>query len=165
MRFTLPALILLAAPFSLAAQVGGSGKAADPRVAAALKEIGVSYEVDDDQDYKLTLKVDEDGERTQIVYIISATEEYGNLEIREIWAPAFKTKGKLDANVAREMLRANDRLKLGAWRLYGDGDDQMAVYAVQIDAGADAEAMRSALEIVLRVADAEELEQTGKDDY
>ena len=37
--------------------------------------------------------------------------------------------------------------------------------AVQIDADANAEAMRSALQIVVSVADAEELEQTGKDDY
>ena len=41
----------------------------------------------------------------------------------------------------------------------------MAVYAVQIDADADAEAIRSALQIVVTVADAEELKQTGKDDY
>lgn len=159
----LPLLILL--PATLNAQVGGSTPKPDPRVAAALKSIGVDSEVDDDGDYKLTLRVDEDGERTQIVYVISSTERYGNLEIREIWAPAFKTGGRLDDDVAREMLVANERMKLGAWRLYGDDDDQMAVYAVQIDADANAEAMRSALQIVVQVADAEEKEQTGKDDY
>lgn len=159
----LPFLILL--PATLNAQVGASAPKPDPRVAAALTAIGVDSDVDDDGDYKLTLRVDEDGERTQIVYVISSTERYGNLEIREIWAPAFKTGGRLDDDVAREMLVANERMKLGAWRLYGDDDDQMAVYAVQIDADANAEAMRSALQIVVQVADAEEKEQTGKDDY
>ena len=159
----LPCLLLL--PATLDAQVGRSAPAPDPRVAAALKSIGVDSEVDADGDYKLTLKVDGESERTQIVYVISSTERYGNLEIREIWAPAFKTGGRLDDDVAREMLVANERMKLGAWRLYGDDDDQMAVYAVQIDADANAEAMRSALQIVVQVADAEEKEQTGKDDY
>lgn len=159
----LPLLLLL--PAALDAQVGRSDPRPDPRVAAALKSIGVDSEVDPDGDYKLTLKVDDESERTQIVYVISSTERYGNLEIREIWAPAFKTGGRLDDDVAREMLVANERMKLGAWRLYGDDDDQMAVYAVQIDADANAEAMRSALQIVVQVADAEEQEQTGKDDY
>ncbi|HEX6644615.1 MAG TPA: YbjN domain-containing protein [Gemmatimonadales bacterium] len=157
--------LLLLVPGIAAAQIGGGGAKADPRVATALRSIGVSSEIDDDQDYKLVLDVDDDGDRTQIVYIISSTERYGNLEIREIWAPAFKTGGRLDADVARKMLAMNERMKLGAWRLYGEGDDQMAVYAVQIDADANAEAMRSALRIVVQVADAEELTQTGKDDY
>ena len=159
----LPFLFLL--PAGLAAQVGGSGPKPDPRVATALDAIGIEPEIDADGDYKLTLKVDEDGNRTQIVYVISSTERYGNLEIREVWAPAFKTGGRLDADVARAMLVTNERMKLGAWRLYDDDDDQMAVYAVQIDADANAEAMRSALQIVVSVADAEELKRTGKDDY
>lgn len=159
----LPLVILL--PAALEAQVGRSGPKPDPRVAAALDAIGIEPEIDADGDYKLTLKVDEDGGRTQIVYVISSTERYGNLEIREVWAPAFKTGGRLDDDVARAMLATNDRMKLGAWRLYGDDEDQMAVYAVQIDADADAEAIRSALQIVVTVADAEELKQTGKDDY
>ncbi len=159
----LPFLLLL--PADLDAQIGRSGPKPDPRVAAALDAIGIEPEIDADGDYKLTLKVDEDGNRTQIVYVISSTERYGNLEIREIWAPAFKTGGRLDADVARAMLVTNERMKLGAWRLYGEDDDQMAVYAVQVDADANAEAMRSALQIVVAVADAEELKQTGKDDY
>ena len=157
--------LLLLVPTLLTAQVGGAAPQPDPRVAAALRTIGVDSEIDEDGDYKLTLSVDDESDRTQIVYVISTTERYGNLEIREIWAPAFKTGGRLDADVARRMLESNDRLKLGAWRLYGKGDDQMAVYAVQIDAGANADALQSALEIVIQVADAEELEQTGKDDY
>ena len=89
----LPFLFLL--PAGLAAQVGGSGPKPDPRVATALDAIGIEPEIDADGDYKLTLKVDEDGNRTQIVYVISSTERYGNLEIREVWAPAFKTGGRL----------------------------------------------------------------------
>ena len=157
--------LLLLTPVALHAQIGRSTTQPDPRVAAALEAIGVESEVDADGDYKLVLRVDDEGERTQVVYVISSTERYGNLEIREVWAPAFKTGGRLDADVARQMLATNDRMKLGAWRLYGDDDDEMAVYAVQIDAEANAEAMRSALQIVVQVADAEELKQTGKDDY
>jgi len=157
--------LLLFTPVALAAQIGGSTTQPDPRIGSALEAIGIESEVDADGDYKLVLRVDDEGDRTQVVYVISATERYGNLEIREVWAPAFKTGGRLDADVARRMLATNDRMKLGAWRLYGDDDDEMAVYAVQIDADANAEAMRSALRIVVQVADAEELKQTGKDDY
>jgi hypothetical protein len=159
----LPLLLLL--PPALDAQVGRSAPTPDARIAAALEAIGIDSEIDADGDYKLMLQVDDESERTQIVYVISSTERYGNLEIREIWAPAFKTGGRLDDDVARQMLAANERMKLGAWRLYGEDDDQMAVYAVQIDADANTEAMRSALQIVVQVADAEELKQTGKDDY
>ena len=93
----LPLVILL--PAALEAQVGRSGPKPDPRVAAALDAIGIEPEIDADGDYKLTLKVDEDGGRTQIVYVISSTERYGNLEIREVWAPSFMRS--LVASMAR----------------------------------------------------------------
>jgi hypothetical protein len=163
MRTTLAGLALLLLSSQVAeAQLGTTGKAGDRRVRAALDEAGIEFTVDKDGDYKVIMPAE--GTRTQLVFVISQTQEYGNMEIREVWSAAFKTGGRLDADRANAMLVDNDRKKLGAWRLYGTGANQLAVFGVHVAADADAETLRNIIKLVVTTADAAEKEQVGTDD-
>ena len=158
----LVAALLLGLAQAAPAQIGGSDKSGDPRVKAALDELGLKYDVDSDGDYKLLLKLDSG--RTQFVWVISHTESYGNLEIREVYSFGFKTGGDLSKELSQRLLQENTENKLGAWRLVGSGSTQVATYAVQIAATADANSLKQALKIVVVLADAMEKEVVGKDD-
>ena len=143
------------------AQLGG-GKKGDARVKTVLEKLGIECKIDEDGDFKLELPTT--GSRTQIVDAISHTEEYGSLEIREIYAYSFKTGERLSNDLSIDLLRDNDRKKLGAWRIVGSDDKQVAAYAVQISADADADSFKAALDIVKTAADEREKAETGKDD-
>ena len=146
--------------------MGGTtaGKAADAAVERQIKSGGfTNYKVDNDGDFKMT--VDVPGGRTQLVYVISHTETVGSITVREIWSPAFKTGGHLSNEDAIRMLEDNNSKKVGAWRLYGKGDKQIAVFAIHLAANASGDALKSAIEFVSKVADLMEKEKTdGKDD-
>jgi len=144
------------------AQLGTTGKSGDRRVRAALEEAKIEFQIDKDGDYKIIMPAE--GSRTQLVFVISETQEYGNMEIREVWSAAFKTGGRLDVERANAMLIDNDRKKLGAWRLYGTGATQLAVFGVHVSADADAETLRNIIRLVVTTADAAEKEQLGTDD-
>lgn len=164
-----------------AAQIGNAAKKppADPRVKTVLEEIGYKYELTEDNDYKLVpIKTEEAGKdatgkpvfRSQLVYVNSNTEKYGTLEIREVLAPAFLSNGPLSATVANRLLRENNSVKLGSWRLVSitSGPNTgkfLLMYAAQISANGDAEALRLAIKSVLVIADRMEKELTGADDY
>src|ERR671938_271382 len=163
------------------AQLGTAAKKppADPRVKAALDEIGYKYEFVANNDYKLVpIQTEQDGTtpdgkpkfRSQLVYVNSNTEKYGTLEIREVLAPAFLSNGPLSAAVANRLLRENNSVKLGSWRLVviNSGENAgkyLAMYAAQIAADSDAESLRLPIKSVILIADRMEKELTGTDDY
>lgn len=163
------------------AQLGTAAKKvpADPRVKTALDEIGYKFELDANNDYKLVpIQTEQDGTtadgkpkfRSQLVYVNSNTEKYGTLEIREVLAPAFLSNGPLSAAVANRLLRENNSVKLGSWRLVvinsgANAGKYLAMYAAQIAADSDAESLRLTIKSVILIADRMEKELTGSDDY
>ena len=156
-----------------------SRPAADPRVKAALDRIGYKYELNSENDYKLTpIQTEQTGTsadgkpiwRTQLVYVNSNTEKYGSLEIREVLAPAFLSTGPLSATVANRLLRENNTVKLGSWRLVEiingpNAGKYLAMFAAQINADSDAESLRLTIKSVILIADRMEKELTNADDY
>lgn len=181
MKTPLVICVLLFMAQLAAAQIhsDNSRPAADPRVKAALDEIGYKYELDANNDYKLTpiqteqVGTTADGKpkwRTQLVYVNSNTEKYGSLEIREVLAPAFLSDGPLATTVANRLLRENNSVKLGSWRLVviNSGPNTgkyLAMYAAQISATSDAETLRLTIKSVILIADRMEKELTNADDY
>ena len=164
-----------------AAQVGNGRQKppADPRIKAALDEIGYKYEMTAENDYKLVpiqteqVGTDANGKpkwRSQLVYVNSNTEKYGTLEIREVLSPAFLSNGPLSATLANRLLRENNTVKLGSWRLVvinsgPNAGKYLAMFAAQIGANSDAESLRLAIKSVILIADRMEKEITGADDY
>jgi hypothetical protein len=163
------------------AQLGSAARKppADPRVKAALDQIGYKIQMTDDNDYKLVpIQTEQSGTtadgkpifRSQLVYVNSNVEKYGTLEIREVLAPAFLSNGPLSAAVANRLLRENNSVKLGSWRLVVINSGQnagkyLAMYAAQISADSDAESLRLTIKSVILIADRMEKELTGTDDY
>ncbi|HUQ32652.1 MAG TPA: hypothetical protein VM095_11065 [Pyrinomonadaceae bacterium] len=163
------------------AQVGAAAKKPppDPRVKVALDQIGYKFELTDDNDYKLVpIQTEQSGTtadgkpimRSQLVYVNSNVEKYGTLEIREVLAPAFLSNGPLSAAIANRLLRENNSVKLGSWRLVAinsgaNAGKYLAMYAAQIAADSDAESLRLTIKSVILIADRMEKELTGLDDY
>jgi hypothetical protein len=178
-RAALVLSILFLLAHTAQAQIGGAAKKkppADPRVRLALEQLGYKYELTEENEYRLfpietePSGADANGKptyRSQLVYVNSATEPYGSLEIREVWSPAFYSAGPLTAALANRLLRENNSVKFGAWRVevQQPSGKYLAMFAAQIAADSDTEALRLAIKSVMLIADRMEKELTGKDDY
>lgn len=138
-------------------------KQGDHRVQKLLEKLDLKYSVDQDGDFKVVVEF-EDG-RSQAAFINSDTETLGGFEIREIWSVAYISEGYLDIDTANTLLLANDKLKIGAWRLIAAGKNRyLAAFCVQISADTDPQSFLDALLVVLRIADEMEEKLTGEDD-
>jgi hypothetical protein len=159
---TLLALSLLPSA-ALAAAAPGTQRSnvADSRIAQQLDALGYHYDLDEGGDYRLTFRLE--GERSQLVYVISGVEEFGAHRIREIWAPAYRAPGALiPADVANRLLEDSQTSKLGSWVKQGD----MAVFVVKIPADASQQQLDDALDAAMRSADQMEAALTpDKDEF
>ena len=63
-------------------------RSADPAIARQLDSLKYKYEIDADGDYKLGF--DMDNGRSQLAFVISAVESFGDMKVREVWAPAYR---------------------------------------------------------------------------
>jgi len=153
MKTALAALLLLSA-LPCAAQDQPVG-ASDAGVGKLLDQLQYKYEVDEDGDYKLLMEVDAETERSQLVFVRSAVERYGNHRIREIWSYGWRASGdSFPAVVANRLLEASNSLIMGGWVKQG----QNAVFVVKIPADAGAEALDDAIGAAVRSADEMERE-------
>jgi hypothetical protein len=160
------ACVIFFAAQAQAQGAGGARKVGDARVKALLDQIGYKYELTVDGDFKL-IPIATDNGRSQLAYVVSKTQQYGTLEIREVMSPAYSSTGPLSAAIANRLLRENSEVKLGAWRVepHANGQKSLALFAVQVTAATDAETLRLAIKSVILVADRMEQELTGTDDY
>ena len=135
----------------------------DASIAPLLKALDYKYEVDDDGDYKLVFDVDDDGKRTQLVFVRSKVEEYGGQRIREVWSAGYQMEkdGAFPAVVANRLLEASMDSKMGGWAKQGPA----AIYIVRIPANADRDTLDRAITAAIDSADEMEAELSpGKDD-
>lgn len=132
----------------------------DPTIKRQLDSLGIKYTVDDDNDFKITMEVD-DGRRTQLVFVRSNVENYGSHHVREIWSPGYKASGdQFPANVANRLLEHSNEVKLGSWVK----QKSYAIFVVKISTDASAEQLNDALKAAVRSADEVEQEFTGSKD-
>lgn len=144
-------------------QIGAKKRevAIDPRVSAALDAASLKYRTDRDGDYILSFELDDD--RDHVVFVPSSTEAWGVMEIREVFAFAYRSKTRLSQAKLEKMLKANAAMKSGAWQLV-DGDQLSAIFSVKVAADCDGDALKTVVWGVARTAD--EMEQSltsGKD--
>lgn len=145
-----------------AESAGAVSKGGDPQVRAQLDLLGYKYQVDDDGDFVLTFGLDE--KRSQMAYVLSRTQRFGSLKVREIWSPAYRTAdgGALPAPIANRLLEDGQLSKLGGWI----SQDGVAVFVVKIDADAPQQALDDAIDYAVRAADRMEAELTpGQDEF
>ena len=160
--FAAVALLVCAFPLSgVVAADEPSSSGPDARIKAQLDALEYEYEVDEDNDFKLVFNIGEEG-RSQIVYVRSPVESYGEHQVREIWSPAYHSPTEaFPALIANRLLEDSDTKKLGGWVK----QDKYAVFVVKIPANADGEALDDALDAAMAAADEMENELTpGQDD-
>ncbi|WP_394537360.1 hypothetical protein PRJ39_14400 [Lysobacter enzymogenes] len=139
-----------------------ASKDGDPALRAHLQALGYKYEVDEDGDFVLTFALDE--QRSQMAYVLSRTQRYGSLKVREIWSPAYRSadRGALPAAVANRLLEDGQLSKLGGWV----SQDGVAVFVVKLDADASQQTLDDAIDYAVRAADQMEAELTpGQDEF
>jgi len=136
----------------------------DPRVQAALDDLGLNYEIQDSGAFRIGMRF-EDG-RTHVAFINSTTSTLGDLEIREITSPVNVTDGPLSAEMANQLLQDNTNKKLGAWQTVELNDQRhLTMFTARIGADSSPEQLQSALYGVLYTADAMEAELTDGDRF
>jgi len=154
--------LLLAAAGVAHAQTTAAATTPDARVEAALKGAQLGFLIDEG-DYRLDYKVDET--RSQRVWVASATTSLPPLEVRDVWSVAARGKGAVPAELAVRLLQENVRMVLGAWQVNQGKDEYLVVFSAQVDADADAAALREVIEVVMYSADRIEKELSGTDAF
>jgi len=162
----LPVVALLALHGTALAQLGDADSpsaTADERIRKQLEALELKYELSSTGNYKLVFDMGEG--RSQVVIINSSTEKLETLEIREIWSPAYKSKGQLPKDVANQMLESSFDQKIGAWQVMTSDDDHMATYAAKIAANADNKTLMLIIRAVATAADRMESKVTTGDEF
>lgn len=161
----LGACLALLAGLPADAQDGGGKEATtpDPVLKARLDELKLKYDIGPQGDFKLIFDVGEG--RSQLVFVQSATEEYGGTKIREIWSPAVKVKGDLDAALANKLLADSQERKIGGWQLMNLGDERLIVYSIKLPDPQNGEELYRMINAAMLSADEMEKELTSKDEY
>lgn len=158
-------LILFAALLSTAVIAAEPAKPAtnpDPQIKKQLEELEYKYEIDKDGDYQLTFEVEGKDKRSQLVFVRSPVQTFGEHKVREIWSSGYKSQAKdFPAEVANRLLVATNVSKLGAWAK----QDEYAVFVIKLRANASTRELDDAIDAAVRSADEMEAELTpGKDD-
>lgn len=161
---TVLSTILLAPIHALAQAPTETGdKTGDPRVKTALDSLKYKYTVNKSKAYEVTFDLKD--QRSQVVFINSATQKFSKLELREVTSTAFRVKGKLSSEQALRLLADNDRRTWGSWRLVEEDGFTFVIYAVQLPADSNADTLDSAIDAVMYTADEMEKEVTKADDF
>ncbi len=165
--------LLIAATAAVAATIDVAPTAPapmqDPRIAVQLKALSYQYAVTEDQDYRLIIQI-ADEKRAQTVVVNSNTEVYDQAQIREVWSIALKAVSPIEPALAERLLKANNTVKMGAWREWpgakvGASQEIYIVFAAQIDANAPQEVLAATIHLVSQTADALEKELAQQDDH
>jgi len=136
----------------------------DPRVAKALQELGIKYQVSQDGDYRFGF--DLGNGRTQLGFIKSKTYEFCGIEIREIFSEGLRSMGPFDARTCNILLQQNAQLKVGAWEVGKDAEDNhFAIFSARVAADLQGEELLAIIAAVLKTADDMEQRLGGRDDF
>lgn len=132
-----------------------------PEVKRQLEAAGTPYQVDDDNDFKVT--VDLGNGRTQLVYILSDTNAVGTLRVRELWSAGYKAEDgrMIPLAVANRLLEHSNSVILGSWVKQKGG---FAVFVIKIPHDATGAQLDTAIDQVAKTADEIEREFSGTED-
>lgn len=137
----------------------------DPRILAALEDLEYPYEIDSRTAYFHVRYIFED-ERTQMVTICSATEEFMGIELRDISSPSLVSDGIFDARTSNFLLRENAELQFGNWRIeVGPENKHYAIFCMRVSAALPHRALAEIMDTVAKIADHAEERLSGLDEF
>lgn len=146
--------------------IGGGlfAQSPNPKIKRILDQAQLKYQVDKDGDFKMTFGLE--NERSQLVYVMSGTEEFSGEPIVEIWSPAYKG-AEISQETLVQLAVDGQKRKIGGWQLTTGSETIYAVFKAKVPLAAlTPEFMRAVCGGVASVAD--EMEQAvmhGSDDF
>jgi hypothetical protein len=152
-------LFLLIAAATLYAQK------ADTRVGKALDAAKVVYDINDSGNYVVSYEINGNPERSHSVYVVSATEEYEGLEIRELWGMGAVLDDYPDYDTLASLLEHNAGIKIGSWGMEYGEDEIYLFYMVKVPAAMSGKDLANLIYFVAEVCDEFEEEYLGDDIY
>jgi hypothetical protein len=151
-RATLVLAALVAVSFLSAAP---SDKKADPRIEAVLKRLDIKYTVNSSGNVVVTYSTEND--RSQAVYIMSATDKYNGVEIREIWSIAGSFDAPPSNDILVDIMTESGKNKIGCWALENTSDGKyLLFYTIKFPAEVSDEAYQMMLEFASSITDQRE---------
>lgn len=145
LRLSRLACILL---FACTLPLAHAEEQADSSVARKLDAFDTPYVVDDDGDYRILVRLEDD--RTQLVWVRSQVHTSGSQNIREIWTYGLRSEDRrLPPHIANRLLQENFELVQGTWARH-DGN---AVLVIRIDADAEARVLDESIDLAASLGD------------
>ncbi len=137
---------------------------ADERISKQLDSLGYKYTVNDKGDFKLICRLGDD--RTQVVFINSSTQNFQDIEIREIFSPAALLKASdFSVPFLKKLLEENYNKKIGAWQMISGNESSLITYTVKADANCPALELNKIIWLVAQTAEELEIEISPEDNY
>ncbi|HTX73654.1 MAG TPA: hypothetical protein VMC79_12565 [Rectinemataceae bacterium] len=156
------ALVLLLGAVALPASAQTKAKS-DSRVAAVLSDLGLKYKVNDSGNFVVTYNQGKG--RSQEVFIMSSTETYNDIEIREIWSIAGSFDTAPTADVLIDLMNESAGNKIGDWALEKQDDGTyLLFYTIKAPVEISNAAFQMMLEFAADVADSREQALFSTDD-
>lgn len=139
---------------------------ADPRIKEALDSVGIKYSVNSSNNYKVVYTMDNDADRSQLVFIVSKTETYRSVELREIWSVAAVLDEYPGEETIHSILNMNSTSKIGAWAIEEADDGKMwLLYTTKVPVALSPDELKDIVYFVAEVCDEMEAELVGDDEY
>lgn len=160
-RKTFFVVVILIVTISLLAAQSATG---DPRVKKSLERLGLKYQLSKSGNFNITYNI-ENSDRTHMVTIVSKTETYRGIEIREIYAVAAALDDYPPDELIYRMMEENSSLKLGAWAMEANSDGVYIYFTTKIPADVKDNDLKYYSYFVAEIADELEEELLGNDDF
>lgn len=137
---------------------------ADERISKQLDSLEYKYTVNDKGDFKLICRLGDD--RTQVVFINSSTQNFQDIEIREIFSPAALLKASdFSVPFLKKLLEENYNKKIGAWQMISGNESSLITYTVKADANCQPSELNKIIWLVAQTAEELEKEISTEDSY
>ena len=138
---------------------------ADPRIKKSLDSLGIKYSVNSSNNYKVVYTMDKDADRSQLVFIVSKTETYRSVELREIWSVAAVLDEYPGEETIHYILNMNSTSKIGAWAIEESDDGELwLLYTTKVPVALSPDELKDIVYFVAEVCDEMEAELVGDDE-
>ena len=149
----------------IGASVAFADGKADPRVRDALDYLDIEYDINSSGNYKVIYTMEYDEDRSHMVFVVSETETYSSVEIREIWSVAAVLDEYPDDSIVRNMMDLNSSNKLGAWAIEEDDGEVWILYTAKFQVDLEPDELEDIMYFVAEICDEMELDLVGTDEY
>ncbi len=127
----------------------------DNRIEEHLTDLNLKYEKNVvSGDYTFFIKMGNgQSQRTQQVFVQSATINYHKLEIREIFSVIYRSKIPPNAQIIRDLMMDTSEKQLGGWELLFEAEEYFIIFNAKISANLDLQDLSSVINLVALSAD------------